>query len=223
MPLFLSTKIQPDIDLVIWQVREEESFFSKHAQWYEREKTWVDSVHPKKRMEYLASRYILYNYLNPKDRLPIIKDEFGKLHFDYPDQYLSISHSGHYSAFVLGRKELGLDVQVYHPKILKLLSKFLSIEELKFIHSLDEQEEKMKHGILLWSAKESIYKAHGKRGIQFNQQINLSFENNKLAEGELYLPDEIIKYRFSYQLEQDFAWIVSYNDDVGDIILDEFL
>lgn len=220
MPQFLSTIFPDDIELSIWHITEDVDFFSQHQHWYEQEQTWIESVHPKKQMEYLASRYLLYERLRPDDRLPIIKNEFGKLVFKDSDSYLSISHSGDYTAFVMGPKEVGIDLQIYDAKILRILSKFLSKEELNFIDQFNDDEEKIHHGILLWTAKEAVYKAHGKRGIQFNSQIKLNFHRSRLESACLYLPEEKIEYQLIYEFEKDFVWMLAHHIVRSDIQFD---
>jgi len=223
MPLYHSLTLHNEIDLIIWKVEEEESFFYSNQWWYPKEKKWLESIHPKRRMEFLASRYILHNHLLPQKNIPLIKDEFGKLRFENGKQFLSISHSGRYSSFVIGPKEMGLDVQMYDIKILNILNKFLSDREVLFISRIRNIKEKVQTAILLWSAKEAIYKAHGKRGIQFNQQISLYFEHGNLTGGSLSLPEETIKYDFVYNKEEEFIWIVAYHSEQLVNISDDFL
>ncbi|MEP7196982.1 MAG: 4'-phosphopantetheinyl transferase superfamily protein [Saprospiraceae bacterium] len=223
MPIYLNILFPNDIELNIWHVTESVSFFSEHQEWYEQEQTWIESIHEKRRLEYLASRYLIYTRLRPNRKLPIIKDEFGKLRFEESDRFLSISHSGLYSAFVFGPKEVGVDIQIYENKILRILEKFLSKTELEWIHQFTDSEQKIKNSTLLWTAKEAIYKAHGKRGIQFNKQILLSFEGHKLKSGELSLQDQSIDYAFNYELEEDFVWLVAHHIEQPDYFIDDFL
>ncbi|NOT37643.1 MAG: 4'-phosphopantetheinyl transferase superfamily protein [Saprospiraceae bacterium] len=220
MPQFLNTIFPGDIELSIWHITENVDFFSQHEKWYEMEKRWIQSVHPKKRMEYLASRFLLYNKLQPVEKLPIIKNEFGKLVFKDSDSFLSISHSGNYTAYVLGPREVGLDVQVYDKKILRILPKFLSESELAILEEMSDDEEKIHFGILYWSAKEAVYKAHGKRGIQFKTQIKLNFTRSHLDSASLYLPDEKINYQLIYEFEKDFVWILAHHVVDTDIQFD---
>ncbi|MCC6815518.1 MAG: 4'-phosphopantetheinyl transferase superfamily protein [Saprospiraceae bacterium] len=212
MPTFLATIFPDNIELSIWHITEEQSFFSNHQKWYEQEVEWIDSIHPKKKLEYLASRYLLYNRLQPEGRLPIIKNEFGKLIFKESDSFLSISHSGNYTAYVIGPSEVGLDIQVYDKKIIRILNKFLDPEECEIIKSISSVEEQIKLAILSWCAKEAVYKAHGKRGIQFNKQIKLHFNRSVLESACLYLPLEKIDYKLIYELEKDFVWLLAYHE-----------
>jgi 4'-phosphopantetheinyl transferase len=211
LPQLLNILFPEDIELCIWHVTENIEFFSRHQEWYEQELSWIQSVHPKKRMEYLASRYLLYDRLRPTGKLPILKNEFGKLQFLDNSQYLSISHSGDFTAYIMGPKELGLDIQVYDKKILRILKKFLDNDELEFIAQFYEVSDKIRYSILLWCAKEAVYKAHGKRGIQFNTQIKINFNRSSLESACLYLQDETIKYQLNYEFEKEFIWLLAYH------------
>ena len=63
----------------------------------------------------------------------------------------------------------GIDIQHKTDKIFKIKSKFLSKKEGKFLGKTDNMEFLIK----VWSAKESIFKALGKEGVSFLNDIEI--------------------------------------------------
>ncbi|WP_046244562.1 4'-phosphopantetheinyl transferase family protein [Hymenobacter terrenus] len=91
---------------------------------------------------------------------------------------VSLSHSGVWVAAVLalgGR--VGVDVEIIRDKAQRLASKFLGTEEWTDAQSitLAAPHTASAHYTLLWSAKETLYKLAGQRGIIFKNQLLLSY------------------------------------------------
>lgn len=210
MPLFLSLSLPNAIDLFIWKIEEPSEFFEPILDLNDQETQWLAGIHPDKKLEFLASRYLIMQHLGPHGHIPILKDEFGKLKFEDDKHYLSISHSGPFSAFVLGPVDLGIDIQLYNAKALHIGHRFLSDTELGWLDKFHDTHEKIRMATLCWSAKEAIYKAYGRRGIHFSQMIRLRFEARELVGGMLSLPGEKISYQIKYGINEEFVWIVAF-------------
>ncbi|MCC6844012.1 MAG: 4'-phosphopantetheinyl transferase superfamily protein [Saprospiraceae bacterium] len=217
MPIFIQKKILSDIHFLIWQISEPESFFRASFPWAENELTRLVEVHPKRRLEYLASRYVLYTFTGTTGSPEFIKNEFGKLNFKQTNRFLSISHSGEYTGFVTGPYEVGLDIQMLDAKIIRILHKYLSTDELEFLNNnFLNHPDLVIAATLCWCAKEAVYKAHGKRGIQFNTQIYLKLlvEQNTLVihSASLYLADDTIHYAIYHEVGANFCYLVATKD-----------
>jgi phosphopantetheinyl transferase len=86
-----------------------------------------------------------------------------------PEGFCSLSHSDQYAAAVYAQEKVGIDVEAYRPKILRIAKKFTHKNELAFLKNLDQ----IKALTRLWTAKEAIYKALKKAGLSFSEQIEL--------------------------------------------------
>jgi len=112
--------------------------------------------------QFLAIRKILtlensdYTITYDPDRKPILNSEFN----------ISISHSHEIAALVLSNnRKIGLDVQLKESKILNIQNKFLnSFEKLNI-----EDDPSIDILTMLWTSKESIYKAVGLKRISFSK------------------------------------------------------
>lgn len=61
-------------------------------------------------------------------------------------------------------KAIGVDIESVRPQIEKIKSKFCRPEELEFCKTPIEM-------LLIWSAKEAMYKAYGRKAIDFREQM----------------------------------------------------
>jgi len=94
---------------------------------------------------------------------------------DHPS-HISISHSADLVALMMhDTLEVGMDLEAVRENIQVVRKKFLSADEKAFC-SIDEIEKL----IVMWSAKESIYKLYGKKELTFSRNILLQeFELSK--------------------------------------------
>ncbi len=167
MPLY--KEWNPDLHSLaaIWHITEPESFFADQLP-----VNGEHIVHPKRRIEHLAGRFLL-QFLNKDFPLHAISpDEHDKP--QVPDFHFSISHSYPYVACIISTKSsVGIDIQCWHKNILALQHKFLAPAEQQFCGN-DAQKI-----TLAWSCKEAAYKFQGRRGVDFIEHLPIhSWQQN---------------------------------------------
>lgn len=136
-----------------------------------REKlSYANISHPQKRLEWKGARLAVKSVLD-LIHLPypgFYKDSHGK---SYPmDGYghVSLSHCTGLAAAIFHREmPVGIDLEPVREKTVTVGSKFLKEEELVFLEG-----DVLLHTIA-WSAKESIFKCQGRKGISLKQHISL--------------------------------------------------
>ena len=110
----------------------------------------------------------LSSLLHPNSE--IRKDAWGKPYIPNGPQ-INYSHS---SSHVLWGEHpenaIGVDIENERPQLIKLQSKFCSSEELAYLDASDPLHQLL----LIWSAKESIYKAYGKKSLDFKVHMQIS-------------------------------------------------
>ena len=155
------------------------------------------------REQFLATRKILsiensdYIITYDLDGKPILNSEFN----------ISISHSHEIAALVVSNKKIiGLDVQFKESKILNIKNKFLN----KFEKLNIGGDPSIDILTMIWTSKESIYKAIGLKGISFskNIQIDKFIEKDKIGEG--YYINGIEKVKFDLKFFYLDEYIVCY-------------
>ena len=154
----------------------------------------------KKSSEYfLAARKLLKN---EDSELTIEYDSKGKTYLN-KEKGISISHSNEIVAICISNEiDFGIDIQYKTDKIFKIKSKFLSKNESKFLSKKDDIELLTK----LWSAKESIFKALGKEGVSFSNDLEIDTINDKGLFRAGYYKKDNIKIKF----DLDFLFIEEY-------------
>jgi 4'-phosphopantetheinyl transferase len=90
---------------------------------------------------------------------------------------VSLSHSGEWAAALLAPAgaAVGVDVEAVRDKALRIARKFLTTEELAATELITSAQPSLTTELysLLWSAKETLYKLAGQRGIIFRQNLLL--------------------------------------------------
>ena len=148
---------------------------------------------------FLAVRKLLEN----EDPELTIKYDLKGKPFLNKQKGISISHSNEMVVIGISNEtHFGIDIQHKTDKIFKIKSKFLSKKEGKFLGKTDNMEFLIK----VWSAKESIFKALGKEGVSFLNDIEIDTSNDKDLFRAGYYKKDNIKIKF----DLDFLFIEEY-------------
>ena len=155
------------------------------------------------REQFLATRKMLalensdYIITYDLDGKPSLNSEFN----------ISISHSNEIAALVVSNKKIiGLDVQFKESKILNIQNKFLNNFEKLNIGcnpSIDILT-------MIWTSKESIYKAIGIKGVSFSENIQIEKFTEKDKIGKGYYINGIEKVKFDLKFFYLDEYIVCY-------------
>lgn len=212
MPLVYQQNINLHTRLGVWHIAEDEAFFTDRQIPPGR-----DITHPKKRLQHLAGRMLLkelyadfpYDLIRIADtRKPFIENE--SYHF-------SISHCGSYAAAIVSKTQrVGIDVELFTNKVLKVKHKFLSPAEQNLLAANGPGDTPAHSEIITvaWSIKESLYKWFGEGELDFIEHMQI--DNIALVANTGTAVCRILK-RTSIQLNVDFiyfegnclSWVVS--------------
>lgn len=172
----------------------------------ESERAIIESLSPRKKSEWISSRELLFIIAGSQERTECIYDEFGKPFLLDSKKHISVSHSGEWSAAIICDRSCGVDIQTYSPTIERIQNKFLAPGEIyqtgRFTHTLH-------HLHLLWGAKESMYKAYGKKKLEFRQHIfikSLDIPSCK-GTGEIRFEAIHLRYDLHFRILPEAAWV----------------
>lgn len=214
MPLILKEKLDETADLGnlgLWRITESEEELADDLPLNEAELTQLSNIMGKgRRKEFLAARQLLHQLSGRKLRGALIKDEFGKPHLEGSDHQISISHTDELSAAVAHPRACGVDVQVFVPKIRRLAPRFMGVAENAAL--TDANRLIFQH--LVWSAKEAMYKAYGRREIDFREHLFVELTDIPLergtTNGQLRKDELRIDYELSYRIfERNYMLVVA--------------
>ncbi|HAA11291.1 MAG TPA: 4-phosphopantetheinyl transferase [Cytophagales bacterium] len=169
MPVFRSEKLKNGVQWVLWCIRESAEELKPNVFLTAAgNREWETLRHPQKRTEWLAGRMAL-QALCEELALPyagIEKDEFGKPHLVGIPGHISISHCWPYAAAAYyAEKPVGIDLEMVQDKLVRLAPKFLDANELSW------SRDQLDVLALRWSAKEALYKLHGRKKLAFSDQL----------------------------------------------------
>lgn len=135
-----------------------------------------------RRMEFVASR-ILRHRIVGFDRI-----EYNKIGAPFIENrgFISISHTHSKAALAINEDfQIGLDLEKPRENILSLKHKFTSKKEEELFDTTD-----MLVVTKIWSAKETLYKLAGRKGIHFKTELSLQPLENSQWGGRITNPAE---------------------------------
>lgn len=160
--------------------------------------------------QWLAGRVLAHHLLRELNDSPatLHNDENGRPYLqEFPAYGVSLSHSGQWVAAVLSTQAaVGIDIEQIRPKAKKLAPRVLAESELA-----NAGDDAVKY-CLYWSAKETLYKLHSRRGLVFKEQLLLSpFELREagVLTGHLLLENSRSQHQIHY-LHPQPDYILTY-------------
>ena len=214
MPLTSYEINEDDLQLGIWQISEPESYFLEAMGLSIEENLELNRMQGQRRLHWLASRIIFKSFDVGDDRYKIIKDNYGKPYLINTIGHISISHSHDHAAAIFSKsRPVGIDIQKMVDKIERIAPKFMSEHEMNELDSANKLEALH----IYWSAKESLYKAYGRKKVDFRNHIRInSFEfvkEGSTISGYLNKPDYAARYNIHYKKYKDYILVHAFELD----------
>lgn len=160
----------------------------------------------KRELEANGIRMLLNKLFNNKECV-LAYQESGKPYLKSHSEHISISHSHAKIAICVNEKEsTGIDIELIRDKVFTIAHKFLRDEERS-----DVEESDIEKLLVYWAAKETLFKIHGERNINFKHHICVKpFEYHNQGgelQGEIVLPDYKKNYTLHYQKIGDYILV----------------
>lgn len=190
-------------EYAVWEIGEDLDFYQQRLDLNPEENAIVSSLKGRRKLEWLASRYLLHHMSGREKRAILEKDPFGKPHLIDSEFEISLSHCWDKVAVIAAPRIVGIDIQRQVEKIGRIDKKFLSDKELESIH--DETRIEQLH--VCWGAKESVYKAYGQRALEFKEHIHLDPFEFKIGESfkaRLKKDDYSMDFNVHYEILDDY-------------------
>lgn len=204
MPLLFHDVIDPPGEWGLWTITEPEAALRSRVVLYPREQARLQLIRgAERRREYLAARLLLHQMSGRRQRAELIKDDDGKPHLADARFFVSISHTVGYSAAIAHPRPCGIDVQRIVPRIRRLAHKFVGATEWP---QLTEAEELVQLH-LIWSAKEAMYKAYGRRRLDFKQHLSVNLGDQPSA--RLATGDVEMEFALAFRRYPDFVLVAA--------------
>jgi phosphopantetheinyl transferase len=181
MPL-VETVHTNEIYLQIWNISENEAFFIGENAAIDRSQLSLYR-HPQARLQWLASRMLLYLYLGKEQYSNLAKNERGKMMLKESDLKVSISHSENLVAVAFSTFQFGIDIQKFNEKIPRLAAKFIPEQDLNLIKN-DSNFDQISH--VHWGIKEALFKADEEGSLDYRKNLLLHWNHQYKVDGDSF-------------------------------------
>ena len=210
MPLFLHENLEPEGEYGLWKVEESEEWFFEQLELAPAEQTQLDTIKGRRRVEWLAVRYLVHQMSGRAQRGPLLKDQYGNPHLQESAFQISISHSHDMAAAIAAPFSVGIDIQYLVPKIERLAPKYMRPIELESLQT----DTRIEHMHVYWGAKEALYKAYGRRQLDFCAHILIDPFAYKPQGGQLtgFVLKEALRttYKLYYRRLDDYILVYGH-------------
>lgn len=216
MALVLKENLLNYAEYAVWKIEEEPEFYRAGLILSDWETNYLNNItHPKRKLTWLASRFLLKQLIDTDVFVELLFDEHGKPYVTNFDIFVSLSHSNEHAAAIVSKNyEVGIDVEEPHRKIEIIKNKFLSPVELNNIGETQVQQQLL----IYWSAKEVMYKIYGKRKLEFKDDMYVKpfmLKERGDLNGILMKNGLVAEYHMHYLLNTDFTLVVGAEKDVS--------
>jgi len=159
------------------------------------------------REQFLATRKVLalensdYKITYNNNGKPLLNSKYN----------ISISHSHEIAAVAISdNSKIGLDVQLKESKIVNIQNKFLN----KYEKSNIGDDPTVDILTMVWTSKESIYKAVGLKGISFSKNIKIDkvIEKDKIGIGYYINGTEKVKFDLKFFYVDEYTICYAYQN-----------
>jgi phosphopantetheinyl transferase len=205
VPLLEAKYLADSVSLAIWQIEEQDTYFLRLLDLTAEEEQFITGIKGRRKTEWLASRWLWIILTKDLHHGSIIKDKYGKPWIQDSDWQMSISHTHNYTAVITAPFPVGIDIQTKVNKISRLASKFLSDEELEHVAL---SASPIDHLHVYWGAKESLYKAYGRKALDFKTQLSVASFNLETGATKGFLKkDEKKEFEIRFELNKHFVLV----------------
>ncbi len=207
MPLFLHKNTVLNAEVGVWSIEEDEDFFLDNLHLHEVEMNQLNRIKGFRRLEWLAVRYLLHKMSGRSIRALCLKDDYGKPYLVNSSYHISMSHTKNRAAIIAGPCPVGIDIQTKVSKIERIARKFISDKEWS---TFPEMSIESMH--IFWGAKECLYKAYGRKNLDFKANILISPDQfDKSAgrfKGQILFKQLVQKYDLMFEWVHDDMCLV---------------
>ena len=205
MPLYKSVAIDTDTHLLIWKNTESVEEFLQHVKLKDTCTMRVDGMKSELHKKGFLGVRMLMQEIGYTD-FDLFYDADGKPHLT-DGMNISITHSYAFSAIIVSKNDIGIDMELQREKVITIANKFLEPEfaYLDPTHLADYMQQL----IVIWGVKEAVYKMISRSGLSFKQNIYVfPFEmEDKRGMASVKFEEINESYPFFFEHVEDFTLV----------------
>ena len=187
-----------------WKIKESVNDLIKLVNLDNYEVDLVDARNrPHRKKELLVSRILLQEqlpdcHIHYFEKRPILTSSKKEISITNSKElvFIMIQEEG---------KKTGIDVQYISKTVDRVKHKFLNVDEFS-LPNIDNLTTLN----ILWSVKETLYKAYSEDKLEFKKQLIVKQVNNDSVVGQIIYPDKIIPFKTGLFMFNDFilTWFI---------------
>ena len=205
MPLLETRYLPNKVATAIWKIEEDDTYFLRLLDLTDLEYEAVMNLKGRRKTEWLASRWCWNTLAKDHNHGPIVKNQYGKPCIQDSLWHMSISHTHKYTAVITAPLLVGIDIQTKVAKITRLADKFLNEVELDQVQL---SASPLDHLHVYWGAKESLYKAWGRREVDFKKHLFIDSFNPESGATKGFLnKDGIIEFDIRFEIKNAYVFV----------------
>lgn len=160
----------------------------------------------KRDIERAGTRRLLSELLKTED-YTLSYTDLNKPFLEGREEHISISHSHDKLVIITNTKEsTGIDIELIRDKVLNIQHKFLNDHEMSYAKG------KVDKLLSIWAAKEAMYKAYGRKELEFAKHMNVeNFEGPNLL-GEINIDDFHVRYKMVAETTANYRMVYILNE-----------
>ena len=194
-------KEHPDFQFAVWRMDEELDELLMQTKLQGKDQRKVESfIHEARKKEWICIRLLLKMMGHD---FSIAYDANGKPFPENAPAHVSISHTRDFAGIMVSEKyPVGIDFERIHPRIEKIVHKFVSKKEEEFL----PRDNRLETLFVIWGIKEVLYKIHGIGDLLFKEDIAVDpfvFEQSGEVSAQITKKGFNKTYRLFYELRDD--------------------
>ena len=188
--------------LGIWHINEKEEYFIRKMPLNDSDLAELETLKGRRRVEWLSGRYLVHVMTGWAHEYK--KDGFGKPFLKDSAYHISISHSKNFAAAIIAPQLVGIDIQYINPKLEAVASRVMNENKFKNL----SEKKRLEHLHVYWGAKEALFKAYGKKELDFKKNIIVEPFHYQDTDG--YSHGTVVKDDYSQRFDIFYKKIENY-------------
>jgi len=209
MSIYLKKTLTNSSTIGLWEITEDIDVLLSQLKLNDEENALYNGFkNDQRRLHWLSYRNLLKALVSPEEYSHVIYDEYGKPYMSTDSHLLSVAHSGKFSAAIINKRNaVGIDIELIHPRIEKVLHKFLSETETAQI----AVENRLEQLFVCWGAKEALYKLYGRKELDFREHMHIKpFRYVEKGNLQAWICNEEMDEKFSLNYEKVEDYMLVY-------------
>ncbi|MFD2892494.1 4'-phosphopantetheinyl transferase family protein [Flavobacterium chuncheonense] len=197
MPLYKKIQVNNSTTVFVWKIEEDFNWLFRHVELRDVSLARLEKMKSESHQRgFLSVRHLLHEagYTD----FDLFYDENGKPNLK-DGCHISITHSHNFSAIIVSKENVGIDLELQRDKIVRIADKFIDYE---FEYLDKEAAEYIRKLTVIWAIKEAKYKMCNSKSLSFKDNMKvIAFQLND-SKGTAFIKQNDFEKSFMFSFEE---------------------